>query len=98
MHNSTSSARSLDIASWTVSVENTADGQWYVRPQVELGSYARTLTERLDYWAEHAPDRTFLTERNALDEWRRITYAQALDLIGVTALERMDKPPEETDD
>ncbi len=28
----------------------------------------------------------------------RITYAQALELIGVTALERMDKPPEETDE
>jgi arginyl-tRNA synthetase len=28
----------------------------------------------------------------------RITYAQALELIGVTALERMDRPPEETDE
>jgi|HubBroStandDraft_1064217.scaffolds.fasta_scaffold02230_8 arginyl-tRNA synthetase len=28
----------------------------------------------------------------------RITYAQALGLIGVTALERMDKPPEETEE
>jgi arginyl-tRNA synthetase len=28
----------------------------------------------------------------------RITYAQALELIGVTALERMDKPPDETDE
>ncbi len=28
----------------------------------------------------------------------RLTYAQALDLIGVSALERMDRPPEDTDD
>ncbi len=28
----------------------------------------------------------------------RVTYAQALELIGVTALERMSKPPEETEE
>jgi feruloyl-CoA synthase len=76
MHNSTPSTRSLDIASWTVSVENTVDGRWYVRPNVELGSYARTLTERLDYWAEHAPDRAFLAERNELGEWRGVSYGE----------------------
>jgi feruloyl-CoA synthase len=76
MHNQPASARSLDIASWTVAVENTADGRWYVRPRVELSSYAVTLTDRLDYWAEHTPDRIFLAERGGQGEWRTITYGE----------------------
>ena len=76
MHNMASSAHSLDIASWSVSVENTPDGRWYVRPQFELGSYSRTLTERLDYWAGQTPDRIFLAERNAQAGWRTISYRE----------------------
>ena len=75
MHSPPSSARSLDIASWSVSVEKTADGSWYVRPQVNLGSYASTLMERLDYWAEEAPDRIFLAERTDAGPWRTVSYS-----------------------
>jgi feruloyl-CoA synthase len=67
---------SLDIASWTVSVDGTTDGRWYVRPRMELGSYAKTLTERLDYWAARAPDRVFLAGRNAQGGWRTVSYAE----------------------
>ena len=74
MHNPRSSASSLDIASWSVSVDRTANGCWYVRPQVELGAYASTLTERLDYWAEHAPERVFLAERGVHGEWQTVSY------------------------
>ena len=67
-------ASSLDIATWSVSVDRTPDGCWYVRPQVELGPYASTLTERLDYWADRAPERVFLAERGANGEWQRVSY------------------------
>ncbi|HUI57202.1 MAG TPA: feruloyl-CoA synthase [Bryobacteraceae bacterium] len=67
--------RPLNVASWSATVEKAADGNWYVRPNMKLGSYARTLTERLDYWAGHAPDVTFLAERSSHGGWRRATYA-----------------------
>jgi feruloyl-CoA synthase len=76
MHNLPSSAPLLDIATWTVSADRGANGCWYVRPQTVLGEYAATLTERLDYWAEHAPDRIFLAERNAVDGWRTVSYGE----------------------
>src|SRR5439155_15110138 len=35
------------------------------------------MTERLDYWAAYAPDRTFMAERAADGGWRRLTYREA---------------------
>jgi len=55
---------------------NTSDGGLVVRPKHPLGPYPDKLTERLDHWAVHAPDRVFLAERAANGEWRTATYAQ----------------------
>ena len=76
MHSRLSSAQSLDIASWTVSVDRTADGRWYVRPQVALGPYATTLMDRIDYWAGNAPGRVFLAERSGEGNWRTVSYGE----------------------
>ena len=69
--------RRVRLASPPLSVERRADGTVYVRSSQPLGAYPRALTERLDYWAERAPDRLFLAQRGPDGEWRRITYAQA---------------------
>jgi feruloyl-CoA synthase len=68
--------RPLNMGTWSVSVEGTAGGCWYVRPREPLPSYAPILTERLDYWAEHAPDRVFLAERQQQPGWRTVSYAE----------------------
>jgi feruloyl-CoA synthase len=60
-----------DVESW-----NTSDGGLVVRPKHPLGPYPGKLTERLDHWATHAPDRVFLAERDKKGEWRKATYAQ----------------------
>src|SRR5580700_3425527 len=52
------------------------DGSLVVRPLHPLGPYPDKLTERLDHWAMHAPDRIFLAERDRDGEWRTATYAQ----------------------
>jgi feruloyl-CoA synthase len=56
-----------------------ARGRVHARSPHPLGAYPRTLTERLPYWAERAPDRTFLAARAADGSWRRLTYGVALD-------------------
>jgi len=68
--------RPLNMSEWKVSVERTADGRWYLRPDRPLGSFAATLTQRLDYWAETAPDRTFLAQRSTQPGWRTASYAE----------------------
>src|SRR5262245_19875944 len=52
-------------------------GNLYLRSPEALAAYPRKLTERLDYWAERAPDRLFLAQRGADGAWLRLTYAQA---------------------
>jgi feruloyl-CoA synthase len=59
-----------------VECHTSADGGLVVRPKYPLGAYPDKLTERLDYWAVHAPDRVFLAERDGKGAWRTATYAQ----------------------
>jgi len=64
------------MSEWSVAVERTADGRWYVRPRQPLGAFPATLTAYLDYWAETAPHRIFLAQRNGEQSWRTASYAE----------------------
>jgi feruloyl-CoA synthase len=46
-----------------------------------LQPYPARLTDRLEEWARHAPDRTQVAQRGPDGEWRRISYAQMLDRV-----------------
>src|SRR5580692_5057479 len=59
-----------------VTLTRAADGALYVRSIYPLGNYPDKLTERLDYWAEHTPQRVFLGQRDSNGEWRTKTYAE----------------------
>jgi feruloyl-CoA synthase len=50
----------------------------HVRNRAALGAYPSALVERLEHWAQLAPDRAFLAERDASGEWRTISYRQTL--------------------
>jgi feruloyl-CoA synthase len=70
--------RAVQIAPMHVSVHAEPGGVTYLRSVSELGPYPRRLTDRLEFWAQRAPDRTFLAERGDRGEWRHLTYADAL--------------------
>ena len=76
--------KKVDILSWTVAIQEDANGIVRVRPTTELGPYPPTLTAVLDHWATAAPHRTFLAKRSPTGDWRRLTYSelrtQALDV------------------
>jgi len=59
-----------------VETSTRPDGSLVVRPLLPLGPYPDKLTERLDYWAAHAPDRVFLAERAPNGAWRKATYGE----------------------
>ena len=61
--------------------DHRPDGTIYVRSPHALAPYPDKLTERLEYWAAAAPDRTFMAQRDAAGDWRRISYAQTLDQV-----------------
>ena len=45
-----------------------SDGVIYMTSPYRIADYPPRITERLEYWAEHAPDRTFLAQRNELGD------------------------------
>ncbi len=53
-----------------------ADGTLYARSPVPLGRYPDKITERLEHWADRAPERTFLAQRDAAGAWQHLTYAR----------------------
>ncbi len=72
----TRKTRSIRLAGPAVVAERRARDV-YLRSPHPLGEYPRKITERLDYWAERAPERVFLAERGPDGAWRQVTYAQA---------------------
>ena len=53
----------------------------YARSPRPLPAYPARLTDRLELWAERAPDRPFLCRRDASGSWVRLTYASALTRV-----------------
>lgn len=53
---------------------DAADGSIRLRSRVELEAGPYRLTERLQYWAEHSPERTFIAQRNQQGEWEHLNY------------------------
>jgi feruloyl-CoA synthase len=58
--------------------ERDADGAVYLESTLELGAYPERITDRLELWADRAPDRVFLAQRDASGAWRHLTYAETL--------------------
>jgi len=62
---------------------HAAPGSVYLRAEQPLQTYAQRITDRLLHWAQVAPQRTWMAQRERLADgsagaWRTINYAQAL--------------------
>ena len=73
--------RQVRIAATDATVRVGADGIVYIQSPHPLGAYPTRLTERLEEWAERAPERPFLAQRDAQGAWRCLTYAQVLERV-----------------
>jgi feruloyl-CoA synthase len=86
----TGGSAGLDFAAPDIAVEHRPDGSRILRSQQTLEPHARCIGVYLQHWAEQAPDRVFLAERDGIS-WRRITYReawQAARSIGQALLDR----------
>ncbi len=73
--------RAVRIAPIDALVRYGADGAVYLQSPSPLAAYPRKITERLEYWAERAPNRRFLAQREETGGWRSVSYAQALTRV-----------------
>ena len=77
----TAPIRTVKLADCRATVENLGGGVMLVRNVHPLGAFPTRLTDRLEHWARAAPERAFLAQRDASGAWRRVSYADALQLV-----------------
>jgi feruloyl-CoA synthase len=75
---STARLRPVRLGPADVLLDRDADGAIHLRSPHALERYPDKLTQRLEHWAEAAPDRIFLAQRSADGAWRTLSYAQTL--------------------
>ncbi len=76
--------RPLTFGVTQVALRDGLSGTRYLRAEQALQDYPTRITDRLQHWAQVAPDRTFMARREKLadgstGDWRHISYAQAWD-------------------
>jgi feruloyl-CoA synthase len=81
----TAPLRSVKLGPPDVQIERKPDGTIYLRSPHPLGPYPDKLTQRLEHWAQAAPDRVFLAQRAPDSSWRTLTYAQMLAQVRAVA-------------
>ncbi len=74
--------RPLTFGVTRVNLRDGAPGVHYLRAEQPLQDYPGRMTDRLQHWAQAAPDRIFMARREKLadggtGDWRHVNYAQA---------------------
>ena len=57
--------KAVNILKPDVAVRRDSSGNIYLASSPPLGPYPERITQRLEHWAQAAPDRVFLAERDA---------------------------------
>src|SRR5262245_4689655 len=73
--------RPVSVDTADTAVRHGPAGVVYLQSRHRLGPFPGRLTERLEHWAERAPRRTFLAQRDPAGRWRSLTYAEALATV-----------------
>jgi feruloyl-CoA synthase len=99
----THNVRAVRITPSDASVRRGVDGAVYMQASAPLGPYQTPITDWLDHWALHAPDRTFLAQRcqtglaeptrgeSVSEGWRTVSYADALARVRAIAQALLDR-------
>ena len=69
--------RPVRLGPASVDIERRADGAMVLRSPRALEAYPEKLTERLAHWANAAPERIFLSQRDGAAGWRSLSYREA---------------------
>jgi feruloyl-CoA synthase len=73
---SSAPVRQVALGADAVRVERRGDGAILLRSPNPLGPYPERFTERLGYWAQEAPGRTFIAQRDEHGGWKSLSYSE----------------------
>jgi len=82
--------RAVNVAAPDIACRRSGDIV-YMQSRRPLGAYPARITERLEYWADRAPDRVFLAQRDGTGAWCRVTYSQALARVRAISQALLDR-------
>jgi len=82
---------SIALGSAEVIASRRDDGAILLRSPHALEPYPRCLTERLVHWANAAPERPFIAQRDESGAWRTLTYAQTLARVRAIGQALLDR-------
>src|SRR5215510_3597883 len=95
VHSAQAPLRPVQLGRFELALEHRPDGALLIRVTNELGAYPARLTGWLTHWAQAAPERPFVVQRDASGAWRALTYAEVLHevrRIGAALLQRNLSP------
>jgi feruloyl-CoA synthase len=75
------SLRQIRLGPFDLVLEHRPDGIIRARSPHPLGDYPSRLTESLEHWAAHAPERVFLARRGPDGAWRELSYRETLHQV-----------------
>ncbi len=81
----------IDFAPPKIEVERRENGQIVLRSAHSLDPHPRSIGEMLHGWAEEAPERTFLAQRDADGAWRRLGFGEVRDKVRALAQALLDR-------
>jgi feruloyl-CoA synthase len=73
--------RPVALGPYEATASRTEDGSWILRNTDPLLEFPRRYTGSLVRWAHERPQATFLAQRDERGEWRRLSYATALQRV-----------------
>ena len=87
-----SKAEHREVALWDpqVEMETRDDGTILVWQAEPLGPYPERMNDRLLHWAEVAPERTWMAQRDDTGDWRRVSYGEAVRSVRALAQVLLD--------
>jgi feruloyl-CoA synthase len=80
-----------EFAPAAVELERLRGGGFILRSPLQLEPYATNVCSYLVDWALRTPQRTFLAERSAQGNWRRLGYGEALSSVRSLAQALLDR-------
>src|ERR1041385_7506098 len=92
--------RPVHVADNVAEVRQAPDGSIYMRSTRAIEPFPVRITDRLEHWAAHAPDRVFLAQRptpapgqspETVTGWRTVTYRDALEQVRRLAQGLLDR-------
>jgi feruloyl-CoA synthase len=85
-----SAMRPVRMGHLRVEMKKAPGGVIYVRSPDALAEPARSMTDRIAFWAERSPDTVMVADRGPDGQWRRITYGEVMAAIPSIAQALLD--------